>query len=61
MLTIYKEFIERLGQQYSSLLPDSLPFISELLEDSDPEVERTAGDIVRVIEEITGESVDQYL
>ena len=60
MVAVYKEFVVKLGQDYSVLLPDSLPFIAELLEDSDPIVEEKTHLIVKAIEDITGESIDQY-
>ena len=61
VVSIYKEFVLQLGQDYSVLLPDSLPFIAELLEDSDSIVEEKTHQIVKAIEDITGESMDQYL
>ena len=61
VVAVYKEFVVKLGQDYSVLLPDSLPFIAELLEDSDPIVEEKTHLIVKAIEDITGESIDQYL
>ena len=61
VVSIYKEFIIKLGQDYGVLLPDSLPFIAELLEDSDSTVEEITHQIVKTIEDITGESMDQYL
>lgn len=60
-MAVYKEFVVKLGQDYSVLLPDSLPFIAELLEDSDPIVEERTHLVVKAIEDITGESIDQYL
>ena len=61
VVAVYKEFVVKLGQDYSVLLPDSLPFIAELLEDSDPIVEERTHLVVKAIEDITGESIDQYL
>jgi len=61
VLTVYSEFVTKLGQDISSLLPDTLPFLSELLEDPDAEVEKMSEDIVKKIEKITGESLDQHL
>ena len=61
VLTVYSEFVTKLGQDISSLLPDALPFLSELLEDPDAEVEKMSEDIVKKIEKITGESLDQHL
>ena len=61
MVVIYSEFVTKLAQDYSSLLPDSLPFLAEILEDSDTKVEEAAHLLVKTIEEVTGESMDKYL
>ncbi|KAI7491361.1 hypothetical protein KC351_g116 [Hortaea werneckii] len=49
---------ERLNLDWLSLLPEMLPFISELQEDDDEEVERETLRWVRQIEEVTGESLE---
>eukprot|EP00116_Pleurobrachia_bachei_P016269 sb/3476531/ len=59
--SVYLDFVSKMGQSYSDLLSDSLPFIAELLEDSDEVVEVTVKEIVEKIEEVTGESMDQHL
>ena len=43
------------------LLPETLPFVSEWLEDEDEGVERSVQRLVRVIEELSGEKLDRYL
>ena len=43
------------------LLPESLPFLSELLEDSNPAVSAATAALVRYIEDVSGESMDTYL
>jgi U3 small nucleolar RNA-associated protein 10 len=43
------------------LLPECLPFISELLEDDNAEVVACTRNAITAIEEISGESLDSYL
>ncbi|KAF2085551.1 hypothetical protein K490DRAFT_75160 [Saccharata proteae CBS 121410] len=52
---------ERLGEDWLALLPEMLPFISELQEDDDEDVERETLRWVRRIEEILGESLEGML
>ncbi|KAK4545328.1 hypothetical protein LTR36_003508 [Oleoguttula mirabilis] len=52
---------ERLNFDWLALLPEMLPFISELQEDDDEEVERETLRWVRQIEEVTGESLEGML
>lgn len=53
--------MEKLGEEWLSLLPEMLPFIAEALEDGDEEVEAEVRAWVRGIEEILGESLDPML
>ena len=43
------------------LLPETMPFISELMEDEDVEVEALCQQVIKHIETLSGESLDQYL
>ncbi|MCJ1486207.1 snoRNA-binding rRNA-processing protein utp10, partial [Schaereria dolodes] len=52
---------ERLGEEWLSLLPEMLPFISELQEDDDESVERETQRWIVRIEAILGESLDSML
>ena len=52
---------EKLGEEWLSLLPEMLPFISEAMEDDDEEVEAEVRKWVRIIEDILGESLDPML
>ncbi|KAK5129471.1 hypothetical protein LTR08_003231 [Meristemomyces frigidus] len=52
---------ERLNFDWLALLPEMLPFISELQEDDDEDVERETLRWVRQIEEVTGESLEGML
>lgn len=49
------------GEEYLILLPESLPFLSELLEDSHPAVAAATSALVRYIEDVSGENMDSYL
>jgi hypothetical protein len=39
----------------------TIPFLSELLEDTEISVEARAQDVLKAMEEISGEKLDQYL
>ncbi|KAI9838111.1 MAG: hypothetical protein M1819_006267 [Sarea resinae] len=52
---------ERLGEDWLSLLPEMLPFISELQEDDDENVERETHRWIAKIEDILGESLEPML
>lgn len=51
----------RLGEEWLALLPEMLPFISELQEDDDEVVERETNRWIVQIEGILGESLDSML
>lgn len=51
-----------MGEQWLSYLPTLIPYIAELLEDDDEEVElEVRNGLVRVIENVLGEPLDRYL
>lgn len=52
---------ERLREEYLVLLPETLPFLSELLEDPEVAVEMRAQALVAQLEKLSGESLDDYL
>ncbi|GAB7353970.1 hypothetical protein MBLNU459_g4567t1 [Dothideomycetes sp. NU459] len=56
-----QELTEKLGEDWLSLLPEMLPFISELQEDDDEEVDRETMVWIRSMEEILGESLEGML
>ncbi|GAM27014.1 hypothetical protein SAMD00019534_101890 [Acytostelium subglobosum LB1] len=62
-LSVIHALHKRLGERLIILLPETLPFISELLEDSVPDVERACQDVVKTIENHLGtdESISSYL
>ncbi|EQC39260.1 hypothetical protein SDRG_03465 [Saprolegnia diclina VS20] len=49
------------GEEFLAMLPESIPFLAELLEDHDANVEALCHKVIRQIEDISGESLDQYL
>ncbi|KAI9914486.1 hypothetical protein PsorP6_007826 [Peronosclerospora sorghi] len=50
-----------IGDEFLAMLPESIPFLAELMEDRCPEVEKTCHRVIKQIEDISGESLDQYL
>ncbi|KAF2077564.1 hypothetical protein CYY_001105 [Polysphondylium violaceum] len=62
-LVVIHSLHKRLGEQLLPLLPETMPFISELMEDSVPEVEQLCQDVVKTIESHLGveESISHYL
>jgi U3 small nucleolar RNA-associated protein 10 len=60
-LQVTQALIERLGEEYLALVPETLPFVVEVLEDMDEEVEGAARSLVGVLETLLGESLNEYL
>ena len=60
-LKIVEHMFTKLGERYLVVLNETLPFVSESLEDENPEVENVAKQIVKKIEAMTGESIQDYL
>lgn len=52
---------ERLGEEWLALLPEMLPFISELQEDDDEAVEEGTLQWIRKVEEVLGERLAPML
>lgn len=52
---------DKLGEEWLALLPEMLPYISELQEDDDETVERETQRWIVKIEGILGESLDSML
>ncbi|ALC38653.1 l-2-k09022 [Drosophila busckii] len=51
----------KLGESFTPLLPETMPFIAELLEDEHERVERNTRSAVQELETILGEPVQKYL
>jgi U3 small nucleolar RNA-associated protein 10 len=43
------------------LLPETIPFLAEAMEDGDAEVEQQTNVLVRKLEELSGESLQEFL
>lgn len=57
-----KSIFQKMGEQWLSYLPTLIPYIAELLEDDDEEVEmEVRSGLVKVIENVLGEPLDRYL
>ncbi|XP_076243832.1 HEAT repeat containing 1 homolog l(2)k09022 [Calliopsis andreniformis] len=54
------EIVRKLGEDFMPLLPETIPFLAELLEDEDEATEKCAQDAVRTLEEILGEPLQKY-
>lgn len=60
-ITALHQCFSVVGEEYLVMLPESISFLAELLEDEVAEVEATARKAVTFIEELSGESLDTYL
>ena len=58
--TLYRLFTD-VGEEYLILLPESLPYLSELLEEDAPDILEATVKLIKFIEELSGESLDSYL
>lgn len=61
VLTVIDFLFEKMRERFLVVLNDTIPFMSELLEDEDEKVEMAAKSIVQRIEQMTGESINDYL
>lgn len=59
-LRVVKLLAEQLKEEYLVLLPETLPFLAELLEDSDLNVVAKTQEVVELLEDLSGESLSQY-
>ena len=53
--------LETLKERYLTQIGDIIPYVSELLEDSNTEVKKCSVDLLKYIEKLTGESYQSYL
>lgn len=54
------EIARKLGEDFMPLLPETVPFLGEMLEDEDEATEKCAQNAVRTLEEILGEPIQKY-
>jgi len=60
-LEVVGALVGRLREEYLVLLPETLPFLAELLEDPEVRVEGRAQSVLQQLEGVAGESLAQYL
>ena len=60
-LNALRKLFTDVGEEYLILLPECLPFLSEILEDSDSSVVALASNVIQSIEDMSGESLESYL
>jgi U3 small nucleolar RNA-associated protein 10 len=53
-----RSLTEKLGEEWLAMVPEMLPFVAELLEDDNEDVEREARAWVKRVEEVLGESLE---
>jgi U3 small nucleolar RNA-associated protein 10 len=53
-----RSLTEKLGEEWLAMVPEMLPFVAELLEDDDEDVEKEARAWVKKVEEVLGESLE---
>ena len=53
--------VEKLGDEFVSLIPETVPALVEALEDADEEVEKRARTLTSKIEDLLGESLNDFL
>ena len=53
--------LETLKERYLTQIGDIIPYVSELLEDSNTEVKKSSVELLQYIEKLTGESYQTYL
>lgn len=59
-LEVLCEMARKLGEDFLPLLPETVPFLAELLEDEEEAVESACQKAVQELEEILGEPLKKY-
>ncbi|KAJ3261355.1 HEAT repeat-containing protein 1 [Boothiomyces macroporosus] len=59
-LSVISELYLRLGEEMLVFFPETIPFLAELMEDEDPEVEQLCQDVCLQIQQYLGEPIQQY-
>lgn len=54
------EIVKKLGEDFLPLLPETIPFLAELLEDEEEDIEKNCQKAVREMEAVLGESLQKY-
>jgi hypothetical protein len=59
-LKIQREFYVKLGEEFLVLLPETIPFLAELMEDEEETVEKLCQEVCQVIQQYLGEDIQKY-
>ena len=59
-LSAVSALVEKLGEDYLAFLPEAIPFLAELLEDDDHQVEMAAQSTIQHMENMLGEPLQKY-
>lgn len=54
------EIAQKLGDDFTTLIPEAVPFLAELLEDDDELTAKNAQNAIRTLKETFGEFVDEF-
>lgn len=54
------EVAKKLGEDFLPMLPETVPFLAELMEDEDEEVEKQCTHVVQDLESVLGEPLQKY-
>ncbi len=60
VLDVLELFLEKKGENYLTVLPDSVPLLAEALDDDNSKVEIKCRKLIKRMEEIFGHSVESY-
>lgn len=60
-LAVVHGMVQRVREDYSHLVAESLSFISELSEESEPQISQQLNQLKALIKDVTGEDLDEYL
>ncbi|ORX59122.1 ARM repeat-containing protein [Piromyces finnis] len=59
-LKVLEEFYKRLGEEFLILLPETVPFLAELMEDDNEDVEKLTQKVLNQIQQYLGEDISKY-
>lgn len=60
-ISVVHRLILSAGEDYLPVIPETIPFISELNEDDSNEIEESVKKVVTDLEQIIGEPISKYL
>ena len=60
MLSVLTQCVTDRTDTYLPVLPDAVPFLQEILEDDDTDVESSCRDFIQHMETVFGQSLESY-